>query len=96
MKFDVVILGGGLAGMVAGISLQKAGLSTTIVSGGQNALHFFSGSFESLKTPDARLAKLFEETFTHLKFILSFDIQASISSRIEQKEFMSVLFAGVF
>ena len=68
MKFDVVILGGGLAGMVAGISLQKAGLSTTIVSGGQNALHFFSGSFESLKTPDARLAKLFEEALIRVHY----------------------------
>ena len=68
MKFDVVILGGGLAGMVAGISLQKAGLSTAIVSGGQNALHFFSGSFESLKAPDARLAKLFEEALIRVHY----------------------------
>lgn len=61
MKFDVVIIGGGLAGMVAGISLQKAGLSSAIISGGQNALHFFSGTFESLEAPDARLATLFQE-----------------------------------
>jgi glycerol-3-phosphate dehydrogenase subunit B len=61
MKFDVVIVGGGLAGMVAGISLQKAGLSSAIISGGQNALHFFSGTFESLEAPDARLATLFQE-----------------------------------
>ena len=59
MKFDTVIMGGGLAGMIAGIALQQAGKNTAIVSMGQNALHFFSGTFESLKEPDERLAALF-------------------------------------
>ena len=61
MKFDTLIIGGGLAGLVAGISLQKAGRSTAIISSGQNTLHFFSGSFESLEEPPQRLAELFSE-----------------------------------
>ncbi len=59
MKFDTLIMGGGLAGMVAGIALQQAGKNTAIVSMGQNALHFFSGTFESLQTPSERLSELF-------------------------------------
>ena len=62
MKFHTVIIGGGLAGLVAGISLQKAGKSTAIISNGQNALHFFSGSFESLEEAPQRIADLFEES----------------------------------
>ncbi len=61
MKFDTVILGGGLSGIIAGISLQQAGQSTVIVSMGQNALHFFSGGFESLTEPSPRLTDLFSQ-----------------------------------
>lgn len=34
MKYDVVIIGGGLAGVTAGIRLQKAGKECCIISGG--------------------------------------------------------------
>lgn len=61
MRFDTLIIGGGLTGLVAGISLQKAGRSTAIVSTGQNTLHFFSGSFASLKEAPQPMAELFAE-----------------------------------
>ncbi|MBO4557917.1 MAG: anaerobic glycerol-3-phosphate dehydrogenase subunit B [Bacteroidales bacterium] len=61
MRFNTVIIGGGLAGLTAGITLQKAGRSTAIISTGQNALYFFSGSFESLEEAPQRITDLFTE-----------------------------------
>lgn len=59
MRFDTVIIGGGLAGLTAGISLQEAGQKVAIVSAGQNAMHFFSGSFEDASPVRERVSALF-------------------------------------
>ena len=48
MKFDVIIIGGGLSGLTAGIALAEAGKEVALVSAGQNSLHFGSGSFDLL------------------------------------------------
>ena len=68
MRFDIVIVGGGLAGLVAGISLLKAGRKTAIVSTGQNALHFFSGCFESFQEAPPEVLSLFSEAGIRLHY----------------------------
>lgn len=52
MKFDTIIIGGGLSGLTCGISIAKTGRRVAIVSAGQNTLHFNGGFMELLGNID--------------------------------------------
>ncbi len=48
MNYDVIIIGSGIAGYSAAIKCLEHGLKTAVVSSGQSALHFSSGSIDLL------------------------------------------------
>ncbi|PJG59364.1 glycerol-3-phosphate dehydrogenase subunit GlpB [Aeromonas cavernicola] len=48
MKFDTIIIGGGMAGLSAALRLAEAGQKTLLMASGQSALHFSSGSVDLL------------------------------------------------
>lgn len=53
MHYDIAVIGGGIAGYTAAIRSQQAGKKTVLISQGQSALHFSSGSIDVLaRLPD--------------------------------------------
>lgn len=48
MKSDIIIIGGGLSGLTAGIALAANGKKVIIMAAGQSSLHYHSGSFDLL------------------------------------------------
>ena len=48
MKFDNIIIGGGLIGLLCGMALAREGRHVAVIAEGQSTLHFSSGSFDIL------------------------------------------------
>lgn len=67
MNFDVVIIGGGLAGLTCGIALQEKGKKCVIINNGQAAIDFSSGSMDLLgQLPSGRKILSLEQNYTAL------------------------------
>ena len=91
MRFDTVIIGGGLAGMACGIRLAEAGRRCAIVSQGQSAIHFSSGSFDLLgRLPDGQpvsdptegIARLAEQCPTHPYAVIGAENCARLAEQV--------------
>lgn len=68
MNFDVIIIGGGLAGLTCGIALQSQGKRCAIINNGQAAIDFASGSLDLLsRMPNGSAVENLKENLTALQ-----------------------------
>lgn len=58
MRYETIIIGGGLGGLLSGIRLAQQGRRVAIISAGKSALHFCSGSLEMWSGSDEELEAL--------------------------------------
>lgn len=65
MRFDSIIIGGGLSGLISGIALARGGSKVAIISSGKSALHFFSGSLELWREGIGSLEQFARENSSH-------------------------------
>jgi glycerol-3-phosphate dehydrogenase subunit B len=53
-RYDVVVIGAGMAGMVAGIRLAQSGASVCVVAKGYGSTHLAAGTIDVLGYTDAQ------------------------------------------
>ncbi|OBW95548.1 glycerol-3-phosphate dehydrogenase subunit GlpB [Gallibacterium salpingitidis] len=92
MNFDTLIIGGGLAGLLCGIKLQQQGQHCAIITAGQSAIDFSSGSLdllsycnnEQVNNLKAGLQQLATQSATHPYSLLGADKVINYAEDFEQ------------
>lgn len=93
MRFDVVVIGAGLAGLSCAIRLAEQGQRCAVVSSGQSALYFSSGSLDLLAqlpdgtpvtSPLAALPALAEQAPQHPYSLIGSERVSALASEAEQ------------